>query len=233
MTDKSMSLAPEPYDRSADPFKPYNWDRYEDYFPADSSPAYVDQEQALQEVLGQQYPSKDLSPRSILEVGPGLGRITKILVDQWPSAHFSLADISEAAIEKTSTALPSVDFSYAVGPLQTTNLAAKLGKVKGRSDLEQDGFDLIVAFEVLMHIPPTDLPAALKNLLASLALTPAGVLLTCDWTEPLPEVAPNTPPLIRADNFRHSYPEAFASAGAQVVASRVTGLQTIFTVRRP
>jgi SAM-dependent methyltransferase len=190
---------------------PYDWDDYRsDFIPSE---AYRLQEVALETLLSALPP-----PATVLEVGPGFGRVTKILTQLWPKAKFALADLSEAAIEQTSAACPEVDFSMAVGRLQDDRL------------FPPATFDLVVAIEVLLHIPPGAATAqrAVNNTLSYLK-PKTGVLITCDWTQPLPEAVP-----IRRDNFCHDYPTLFdhARPAAILVSATPVGLQTIYLVKR-
>jgi SAM-dependent methyltransferase len=185
----------------------------------------------------------------VLEVGPGFGRVTKILTQLWPSednanqppTKFAIADLSEAAIEQTSAACPQIDFAYEVLPLPD-GLAS-------RRPFPSRTFDLVVAVEVLLHIPPSSVQQAVNHLLSCLkparqptrahGVSPAattlakgqgsGVLITCDWTQPLPSSTP-----IRNQNFCHDYQDLFAHSKlpATIVAAVPTGLQTIFVVTR-
>jgi 2-polyprenyl-3-methyl-5-hydroxy-6-metoxy-1,4-benzoquinol methylase len=131
--------------------------------------------------------------------------------------------VSEAAIEQTSQSLPQVDFAYHVGPLQRPN----------RRPFPKAQFDLIVAIEVLMHIPPTEVLSAINNLVGSLRpptpTTPGGHLITCDWSQHLKASTP-----IRNQNFCHAYPALFSSAKIPVHIERIQpiGLQTLFVVTR-
>lgn len=214
-----MASLPDP-NRNA--LKPFDWDHYEDEFRHNS--AYALQEQALEEVFSTIQPD----PTTVLEVGPGFGRITKYLVALWPEAKFALFDISEAAIEKTSLAIPDIDFAMAVGELQAQQYLPRhfplIWPDTGRVD-EAFGFDLVVCAEVMLHIPPNEVEFAARNLLA--AVKPyGGHLITCDWTEAL---SPDRE--IRVQNYRHDYPRLFNYIGAKVIDYRRVGLQTIFVVQ--
>jgi hypothetical protein len=193
---------------------PNDWDNYEDEFIP--GPAYEHQEEALSEVFASFQPD----PASVLEVGPGLGRITKLATGMWPQAEFCLFDLSKAAIEKTSLALPDVDFVSVTGNIAIAGALA-LPSLPKR-------FDLVIAVEVLLHIHPSLVSTAVSNLLTA---TRVGCyLVTCDWTERLaPPNQPERP--IRVGNYRHDYPSLFHAAGASIIESRRTGLQTIYLVQ--
>lgn len=190
---------------------PYDWDDYRSDFH--SSPAYAAQESALLEILTSLSP-----PKSVLEVGPGLGRVTKILTQLWPSkvndhpTKFYLSDLSEPAIEQASAACSEVDFTYHIGRLQDARPFPK------------QTFDLVLAIEVLMHISPSEVGRAISNLLSAV-VQPNGILVTCDWTQVLPSTVP-----IRTQNFCHDYSALFSRLKATILTSTPVGLQTIFLV---
>jgi hypothetical protein len=102
--------------------------------------------------------------------------------------------------------------------------------------------DLVLAVEVLLHIPPEGLSAAVYNLLAAAsaashgASRPYGRLITCDWTHIEESRSQTDAEAFEArananGNWRHDYPKAFAAAGAKVLEARRVGLQTIFVVQ--
>jgi SAM-dependent methyltransferase len=201
---------------------PYDWSDYRsDFVP---SPAYEAQEAALRDLL------VNLRPESVLEVGPGFGRITQILTQLWPSegTKFAIADLSEAAIEQTSAACPQIDFAYEVLPSP--------GGLASRRPFPRRTFDLVVAVEVLLHIPPSSVQQAVNHLAQAVSSSPGSGLITCDWTQPLPPRPDGSPTPIRQDNYCHDYPALFKAAhpALELLHSVPTanGLQTIFVTRR-
>jgi len=190
--------------------QPYDWDDYEAYFR--DKPAYHSQEEALMAILS------ELSFESVFEVGPGFGRITALILNQWPAVaqDYTLLDISEAMIEATSKNLPTVDFLYFIGsisvPLDAGIWASPQLPIKA---------DLVLAVEVLMHIHPNEIMQAVDNLLG--AISDNGCLVTVDWTVP----RPNEP---FGQNWRHDYPNLFLAAGARTIQATLVGLQTIYVV---
>lgn len=212
--------------------QPYNWDDYRSDFKPGL--AYELQEAAFSSILPKVLTS--LGVASVLEVGPGFGRITRLLLAAYPSppATYALSDLSEAALIETSEAFPKVDFSLYVGPLQNAR------------PFPRRVFDLVVAIEVLMHIPPDKVDRAVDHLLASVrprtANHPGGVLITCDWTEALPLLSNGTEHPIRTSNHRHNYPRLFKESGAtsghthththavNLLAIQPVGLQTLYAV---
>lgn len=53
-----------------------------------------------------------LEPEKILEVGPGPGTWTKLLLARWPKAHFDLVDISAAMLAEAKLSLPKTRFKF-------------------------------------------------------------------------------------------------------------------------
>lgn len=194
--------------------KPYDWDDYRsDWKP---NAAYVEQEDELREMIEDIRPA----PKSVLEIGPGFGRITR-LVDLTLSDHevdYRALDVSAVALHDAQLFVhPSFEFDEViVQPIQHPDLGPHLPKA-----------DLVIAIEVLMHIPPSQVQQAVDNML--LATKPGGTLITCDWTRNLGR----TP--IRDRNYRHEYHALFDRAGNKVgrpmiIRSRGVGSQTIYAV---
>lgn len=201
---------PAPRDTGAS--TPYDWDRYEDDFRRTS--AYARQEAQLESIFA----TLPEPPQHVLEVGPGLGRITKMLVDRWPEAAFGLMDLSRLALEKTSMAVPNRVFEIEVDRIQHTIDFAQAFPLASVGGL----FDLVVAIEVMLHIPPHEVEYAARNLLK--AVKPGGHLVTCDWTEEIGRE-------VRVQNYRHDYANLFNYIGATTILSERTGLQTIYVVQ--
>lgn len=215
----------------SDALVPYDWEHYETEFHP--SKAYEDQEVVLQEALAQIQPD----PASILEVGPGLGRITRRLLANWPYAEFSAADIALAPLAVAAQLSGGLawEFHLTEGIQAPKALHAFYGINAQTSNpyLPNPTFDLVVAIEVLMHISPTQVNQAVVNLLAAVSKAPGSpsCLLTCDWTEALAPLANGEPRPIRVQNNRHDYRAIFKRYGAEIIVETKVGLQTIFLVR--
>jgi SAM-dependent methyltransferase len=202
---------------------PNDWDNYEASFTP--SHTYADQESALHEILLEVlHVQHSPRPLDVLEIGPGFGRITKLLLDWLPIQAYYASDVSQAALSKSQAFAQSVKPGFhftgtSVGRIQDTNPPALEGIPP---------CDLVVAVEVLMHVPPDEVQEAIEHLLIATAFTsPPGVVVTCDWTEPLP---PDQP--IRVGNYCHDYPKIFRALGGGdyhlVLTSYAVGRQTIY-----
>ena len=149
---------------------------------------HAKQEAALRKVLA------SLPFGSVLEVGCGNGRITKMV----PSA--TVIDISPDRVEATTHRFPDTE-----------------GIVSSLQDFDTDRqWDLVIAVEVLMHIPPAQIEQACDKLLA---LSNRWVV-TCDWTQPLRRP-------IAEHNWLHPYAELL-----RPTRSIPVGLQTIHVIEK-
>ena len=126
--------------------------------------------------------------KSVLELGCGFGRITKLLLTNYNTITEYLAvDISPDQIENaksliTSTKLPNeVKLDFRVSDIQSLNL-----------DKE---YDLVILSEVLLHILPTDIDSIIKKLIT----LSKKHIINIDWYE-------DEPPKKQAlHNFIHQY----------------------------
>lgn len=157
---------------------------------------YVDQEVAIRTVLDGLE-----APRTVLDVGCGFGRMAEIVSEAWPGVRYTGLDLSASMLARARHRFRRAELVHA----SLTGF-----RPRGRR------WDLALAVEVLMHIPPAEIGPAIDRLLEL-----APVVVTVDWTESIPE-----PPA--AHNFRHDYAALFA--GRAVDAYRV-GSQTIRVVR--
>ena len=156
-------------------------------------PAHEAQATALMDAVGRKQVS------SILEVGCGFGRIGKLLTDKWPNASYTGVDISPDRIAEARAALPEH------AALEVADLL--------EFDTDES-FDLVVAVEVLMHIPPEQVEDAVERL----QLWSHRHIYTVDWDTPIDKP-------IASHNFLHDYVEL----GFEKVAA--TGRQGIYHLK--
>lgn len=122
-------------------------------------PEHAAQEAALVNVL------RDLDFGSVLEVGCGDGRVTSLLAGL-TREPITVLDVNAERVASTIRRVPGT-----------------IGVHSNIVDFSTDQrWDLVIAVEVLMHVPPEDIEAACDNL----RRLSARWIVTCDWTEPLP-----------------------------------------------
>lgn len=164
--------------------------------PGAATPEHVKAEQVVSNLLRELGPLDD-----VLDVGCGRGRLASMLRDVLPDTAYSGVDIGEEQAEATRKVRP--DGEVFVSRLQ---------------DFAPDRqWDLVIASEVLMHIPPADIAEAclrVKDLARKW-------LVTIDWTEPLGDEP------IAEWNWLYDYRDLFGSVERVIPL----GLQSVFLVR--
>lgn len=143
-----------------------------------------------------------LTAGSVLDVGCGPGRLGTLVHGVFPDVLYTGIDVSPAVLRMAAVRLPHAEFHEA-----------------SLFDFETDRrFDLVVASELLMHVPP----AALDDAVARLAALSRRWVLTIDWTEPITDAT-------ASHNFLHDYRAAFA--GLRLIEARSVGVQTLHLSR--
>jgi SAM-dependent methyltransferase len=168
---------------------PY-WQERGHTYRADFRPdRYRRQETELARVL------KGLQFDSVLDVGCGFGRIYGLLPKR---VRYVGIDVSGAMLAThIGRGLPWVSL---------VETALRDYRASGK-------FDLVIAVEMLMHVPPGDVQAAVRKL----DRLSARAIVTCDWTTPVPRPAPH--------NFLHDY----SGMGGRKIP---VGLQTIRVIEK-
>lgn len=156
-------------------------------------PEYAEQEEIIAEILG------PLEFESVLDAGCGFGRIGQVIEAVHPGASYTGLDLSPDQIASARRRLPGGRFI--VSPL---------------ADFIPDRtWDLVVAVELLMHIPPKQLGRSIRKLIALASRH----VLTVDWDQPgLSEAARH--------NWCHDYTPWLGPPVARV------GVQGIYYLRR-
>jgi len=165
------------------------WDRRQPLIREAARKAHGAQQAALLEAFG------SIQVDSILEVGVGTGRIGSLVCERWPNATYTGIDISPTRIVEARANLPE---------------RAQLVEADLLDYEPQRTFDLVLAVEVLMHVRPADLPAAVANLLS----WSGRHVFTVDWTEPITKAT-------QPHNFLHDY------AALGLTPATVVGRQSI------
>lgn len=228
--DADLSASSDPY---ADPAE--FWRRQGQHMLApwdpilDASPEQARAEQALQEVLlgldadGTLWlADPDLE---IFEAGCGRGRLAHFFTRNFPEASYSAIDVGPLQLAEASRLVPQGRFTEA--DLLTYR------EPRYETDRNFEGYGLVVASEVLMHIRPgADIRKAINQLLGLVRLPsanePPGLLLLIEWT-PLPEELATVETAYW--NFPHDYSYLLHYVGAGLVTSKRTDRQTIYVFR--
>ena len=126
--------------------------------------------------------------KSVLELGCGFGRITKLLLTTYSNINEYLAvDISPDQIENAKTLLSSTTLP---NELKLDFLVSDIQSLK----LDKE-YDLVILSEVLLHILPSDIDSIIKKLIT----LSKKYIINIDWYE-------DHPPRIQArHNFIHQY----------------------------
>lgn len=153
---------------------------------------YHQQEDALVEVIRDVFDTDDSF--EVLEAGCGFGRIARLLARNFPKVHYQGFDLSADQIQNARTFAAYGNLNFEQSTI---------------ADYTDGAYDLVLAVEVLMHVPPADLQESVDKLRGF------GPLVTVDWTDG-PDIRP------KPHNFLHDY----EAVGLTPV--RTVGNQTIF-----
>ncbi len=165
---------------------------------------FRDQEAGLRGVLA------GLAFRDFVEVGAGFGRVTGLLVEQagvrGVASDLSVEQLREARRNLAGKGVPVVRASATALPFRDGSA------------------DLVIASEVLMHLPPGDMHRSLEEM----ARVARKHVVTLDWYEPyaLGAAIPWC--------WNHDYPAAYRGVGLQVKESLPypRSLQSVFVATR-
>ena len=126
--------------------------------------------------------------KSVLELGCGFGRITKLLLTNYSNiTEYFAVDISPDQIENAKTLLSSaklpnkVKLDFLVSDIQSLKLDKK--------------YDLVILSEVLLHILPTEIDSIIKKLIT----LSNKHIINIDW------YADHAPRIQARHNFIHQY----------------------------
>ena len=140
----------------------------------------------LQEQILVQYLRKNISFSTVLEVGCGFGRITKIILSNFPEVtEYVAVDLSPDQIENARNYVMGSDkrgvLKFIVSDIQSLEMNLK--------------YDLVIAPEVLLHI----LPSEIKEVLVKMVGWSRRNVVNIDWYEDV------TPRKAAPHNFIHEY----------------------------
>jgi ubiquinone/menaquinone biosynthesis C-methylase UbiE len=126
----------------------------------------------------------------VLEVGGGFGRITRILLSNFPEiTEYIAVDLSPEQIENARNYVMEEDkrgvVRFIVSDIQSLEINSK--------------YDLVIAPEVLLHI----LPSEIKEVIAKLVRWSRKNIVNIDWYEDIP------PQKAAPHNFIHQYEKIY------------------------
>jgi SAM-dependent methyltransferase len=161
----------------------------------------------LQEQMLIDYLKKQVSFSTVLEVGCGFGRITKLLLSNFPEITEHVAvDLSPEQIENAKKYVLGVDkrtaLKFIVSDIQSLELDSK--------------YDLVIAPEVLLHI----LPSEIKDVMARLEGWSKRNIVNIDWYEEM------VPRKAAPHNFVHQYEEIYRQMPRVAHITRIPILKT-------
>ena len=130
----------------------------------------------------------------VLDMGCGFGRITKMLCRKFPFASITGMDISKDQLNEARRTMGGRVAFY-------TDSITDFGYTHDN--------DLITVSEVLMHIPPDKIEAAIETL----KLASNGFVITVDWWEP-------HNPRESTYCFQHPYKELFEAQGFELFSEK-------------
>jgi ubiquinone/menaquinone biosynthesis C-methylase UbiE len=144
----------------------------------------------LQEQMLTEYLKKNISFSTVLEVGCGFGRITRILLSNFPEiTEYIVVDLSPEQIENAKNYVMEADkrgvVRFIVSDIQSLEINSK--------------YDLVIAPEVLLHI----LPSEIKEVIAKLVRWSRKNIVNIDWYEDIP------PQKAAPHNFIHQYEKIY------------------------
>jgi len=201
------------YQRFVRPFIKYNPEKYwlkrgkkfhkEGLY---NSEFYRDQETKLLNFL------RELQFETVLEFGCGFGRISKLILDNFPLKKYQAFDLSPDNIEnakKMCEKFPHANF-----------------EVKKIEDFKSnESFDLVIGTETLMHVFPSDIDRLVSKLVGFAKLQ----MVNLD----LYQIVPPEDRIPNPHDFFHSYPEIYKKIPkvSSFKRIKVNELQSIFLAR--
>ena len=173
---------------------------FDNDLPLTYSPQHQAQEQALQAAVR----VLEAPITSVLDVGCGRGRIAAFLQRELPNAKYTGLDIGPTQLELTrKVRLDGVFLHFAI------------------QDLEPEWqWDLVICSEILMHIPPTEIHAAVEKIKQAASR----YILIVEWVPTADWALYNSPDAVAWWNFPYDYLSLF---GPAVYAAR-TDQQVVY-----
>ena len=130
---------------------------------------FVLQEELLINYLSDNIFTADESTKSVLELGCGYGRITKLLLTKFPNMikEYLAVDLSPHQIESAKEYVGSNNnkLTFSVSDIQSFDTNKK--------------YDLVILSEVLLHVLPSDIDSVIKKILLLSNIH----IINIDWYE--------------------------------------------------
>lgn len=131
---------------------------------------------------------------NVLEVGCGFGRITKLVKDRFRVSMLKGIDLSPHQIKNARKYVKSEEVELSVGRIQDL-------------DIPDNSYDLVIAVEVLMHIPFEEIEATI----AQLVRVSRNHIVNLDWYRPKCGIR------LGGYCFAHDYPSIYEKLGVSKV----------------
>lgn len=158
------------------------------------------QEQFLLDAL------KNLEFSSVLEVGCGFGRITKLVLENCDASEYTAIDLSPDQIENARKYVGDhTKVHFIESEIQSFHPNRK--------------YDLVLAAEVLLHVKPEDI----KAVIAKLVSLTNKYLVHVDWCE---DKRPSEP--VKYFNFMHDYDKIYSELDLEYTKQRVKTRKSTF-----
>ena len=149
---------------------------------------FVLQEDMLVSYLSDNIFTTSDSTKSVLELGCGYGRITKILLTKFPKMikEYRAVDLSPHQIENAKKYVGSTDnkITFSVSDIQSLDTNKK--------------YDLVILSEVLLHVLPSDIDSVIKKVIS----LSNKHIINIDWYE---DKLPRDYKIRATYNFIHQY----------------------------
>ena len=146
------------------------------------------QEELIITYLNENVFTPDESPKSVLELGCGYGRITKLLLTKFPTLikEYFAVDLSPHQIENAKKYVDSNNdkLIFSVSDIQSFDTNKK--------------YDLVILSEVLLHVLPSEIDSIIKKIL----LLSDKHIINIDWYE---DSLPQDYKIRATYNFIHQY----------------------------
>jgi len=142
---------------------------------------------------------RKLSFSSVLEVGCGFGRITKLLLQSHNIREYTAVDLSHDQIENAKKYVNDQEkVNFVISDIQSFNSDKK--------------FDLVLAAEVLLHIKPEEIGAIVGKLLSFTN----HYFVHVDWSEDRHKLTE-----VNSHNFMHDYDKIYNEAGVRFLKQKI------------